>query len=228
MGSNMFPAAIIFDMDGVITDSEPLQMEAERLVCDKFDISVPLEEWKNFKGKTNRDIFSYILKKYSEKPLSVQQLIDEKRKKYIEISTKKLTLVDGFLVFIEKIRKTVPLIALTTSSSAIVQKFVFDKYNLHKYFDVITTGDEVKNGKPHPEPYLLTVNKLGVRPQDVVVIEDSDNGVISAKASGCVVVAITTSFPRKVLASKGADHVVDSFGEITVLMENKILKREKV
>ena len=211
--------AIIFDMDGVITDSEPLQMKAERLVCDKFGISVPLEEWKNFKGKTNRDIFSYILKKYSSKPLPVQQLIDEKRKKYIEISSEKLTLVDGFLDFIEKIRKMVPLIALTTSSSAIVQKFVFDKYNLHKYFDVITTGDEAKNGKPHPEPYSLTISKLGVKPQDAIVIEDSDNGVISAKAAGCTVVAIMTSFPRGILASKRADYVVDSFDEIMILMD---------
>lgn len=225
MANKIFPEAIIFDMDGVITDSEPLQMEAERLVCDKFGISVPLEEWKNFKGKTNKDIFSYIIKEYSDKPLPVQQLVDEKRKKYIEISSEKLTLVDGFLDFIEKIRKMVPLIALTTSSNAIVQKFVFDKYNLNKYFDVITTGDEVKNGKPHPESYLLTVNKLGVRPQDAIVIEDSDNGIISAKAAGCTVVAITTSFPQEVLASKGADYVVDSFSEIMILMGNKILRR---
>lgn len=207
-------------MDGVITDSEPLQVEAEKWVCEKFNIVVPETAWSGFKGKTNRDIFSYICEHFVERPLSVDALIEAKRGRYIEIAQRKLALIDGSKDFLIRVRQNIPLIGLATSSSSVVQAFVFDRYDLHGYFDVVVTGDQVVRGKPHPEPYLCAMEKLGVFPEETIVIEDSDNGIISAKAAGCAVIGITTSFPREILKSCGADYVVDSFGEMDELFHS--------
>ncbi len=210
--------AIIFDMDGVITDSEPLQVEADQWVCEMNGIVVKGADLSHFKGKPNRDTFAYIINTFTDGSLSVSDLVDQKRKRYMEISRERLTLVPGSRKFLAYARKKIPKIALATSSNRMIQKFTFDKFNLHRYFDVVTTGDEVTNGKPHPEPYLLTLKKLQVLPKGVYVVEDSGNGVLSAKAAGCQVIGITTSFPKEILFEKGADFVVDSFEEMYVLI----------
>ncbi len=210
--------AIIFDMDGVITDSEPLGLEADRWVCAMHGISVPETEWAGFKGKPNRDTFAHIVHTFTDGSLSVSDLVDQKRKRYMEISRERLLLVPGSEAFVAHTRKKISRIALTTSSSRMIQQFVFDKFNLYHYFDEITTGDEVVNGKPHPEPYLLTLSKLGVNPETTFVVEDSGNGILSAKAAGCQVIGITTSFPKKALLEKGADFVVSSFKEMYSLI----------
>ncbi len=211
--------AIIFDMDGVIVDSEPVGLEADRWVCEKHGITVPETEWINFKGRPNRDVFAHIVRLFTDGSLSASDLVDQKRKRYMEISHENLALIHGSEEFLAYAREKFPKIALTTSSSRMIQQFVFDKFRLHHYFDEITTGDEVTNGKPHPEPYLLTLGKLVANPETTFVIEDSDNGVLSAKAAGCTVIGITTSFTRKILLEKGADFVVDSFEEMYSFLE---------
>jgi beta-phosphoglucomutase-like phosphatase (HAD superfamily) len=91
-------------------------------------------------------------------------------------------------------------------------------FNLSPYFSTIITGEDVINGKPHPEPYLKTAEKLGVAPANALVIEESLNGVRSGKGAGCRVIAITTSFPRESLIEIQADYVVDSFAELERLL----------
>ena len=90
-------------------------------------------------------------------------------------------------------------------------------FNLRPFFSTITTGEDIIKGKPHPEPYLKTAEKLGVAPPNALVIEDSVNGVRSGKAAGCRVIAITTTFPRESLMEVQADYVVDSFAELEQL-----------
>ncbi len=214
--------AIIFDMDGVIVDSEPLQAEADRWVCETNGIFVEDIDLSHFKGKPNRDTFAYLINTFTDGSLSVSDLVDQKRKRYMEISRERLTLVPGSEEFLAYARKKISKIALATSSNRMIQKCTFDKFDLHRFFDTVTTGDEVTNGKPHPEPYLLTLKKLQISPERVYVIEDSGNGVLSAKAAGCRVIGITTSFSREFLLEKGADMVVDSFEEIRMFISSKL------
>jgi len=96
---------------------------------------------------------------------------------------------------------------------------IFNKFNLSDYFDVIVTKEEIKNGKPHPEPFLKTASKIEILPENCLVIEDSDNGIIAAKKAGCLVIGITTSLSREKLQEVGADHVVDSFDELEKILE---------
>lgn len=202
---------IIFDMDGVIIDSEPLQVSAEKHVCSNNRLHVPNHEWLTFKGKTHRDIFDYIIRTYGDDSMSVDALIEQKRT-YVKRHLHNVKLIPGILGLLSHLRNFRPAkkIALTTSNVRAIQEMVFDRMHLDMYFDKIVTGDDVKNGKPDPEPYIFTTQQLRARAEQCVVIEDSDNGIRSAKAAGCYAVGITTSFTREHLLVAGADFVVDS------------------
>jgi beta-phosphoglucomutase-like phosphatase (HAD superfamily) len=104
--------------------------------------------------------------------------------------------------------------ALTTSAPRELQELAFGQFDLSGYFGVVVTGDDVSQGKPHPEPYLKTAEKLGRAPSHCVVVEDSTNGVRSAKAAGCPTVGLATSFSAETLAAAGSDLTVATFSEL--------------
>lgn len=210
--------AVIFDMDGVIVDSEHIHVAAEKAACRAFGIRIPHSEWDGFKGKTAIDIAGYILSTYSKGGITPQQFVERKTALYLEIAATELIPIDGAVSFIAAARSVFDRCALTTSSNRTIQDLVFCNLHLHRLFDVVITGDEVVNGKPHPEPYLKTIGQLGLLPSECIVIEDSDNGIISAKAAGCKTVGITTSYPADRLYGYGADLVVASFAELSALL----------
>ncbi len=206
--------AFIFDMDGVLVDSEALYVKVEQAICRNHGIDIPASEWDHFTGKTNQAIFSYILSNFAAtSSLHVDDLIEEKRQ-LVKSSLHQTPLFAGAIGFLKFIRDRFPLVALTTSSSKGIQELLFSIHNLSPYFDVVVTGDQVSQGKPSPEPYLLTMEKLGVTSQEAIVLEDSDNGVLSAKAAGCLAIGITNSFPAEVLQCVGADIIVASFDQL--------------
>lgn len=207
--------ALVLDMDGVMVDSEPLQVEAERLVCQRYGIEIPLSEWKYFKGKKNLAIFTYIIENFAaDKTLDPQKLSQEKRLIYLELIHRVLPFPDA-VDFVKKERTRWEKLGVATSGSRLVQEQILKRFALLSYFDTIVTGDDVVGGKPDPEPYLLAAHRLGVSPERCVVVEDADNGILSAKAAGCRAYGITTSFPRERLLEVGADVVVDSFQELS-------------
>ena len=211
--------AVIFDMDGVIVDSEPLHVAAEKAACEYFGIDVPDYEWQGFKGMTALDIARNITAKYTNDRINPFTFVDVKTVMYLDVARKKLLPIPGALEFIASARKRFHRLALTTSSNRAIQELVFEKYSIGKHFDAVVNGDEIPAGfgKPDPQPYITTLVKLDVCASDAVVIEDSDNGIISAKRAGCTVIGITTSFDRHRLLDAGADRIVDSFSELQFL-----------
>ncbi len=207
--------AIIFDMDGVIVDSEAIHVQAEKKACQHFGIDIPFSEWDGFKGRTAIDIACHIINCYSTGGVSPQAFVECKTKLYLELAATELQEIDGAIRFIAGVQSFFELCALTTSSNQAIQQLVFDRFDLGRYFDEVVTGDEVTNGKPHPEPYLTTAVRLGVWPSRCLVIEDSDNGILSAKAAGCRAVGLTTSYSAERLYGCGADLVVGSFAELS-------------
>ena len=109
-------------------------------------------------------------------------------------------------------------IALATSGSPRNRESSLRMLGLEDAFQCIVDRGSVTNFKPHPEVFLKAAAGLGSAPGECMVIEDSVNGVTAAKAAGCRVVALTTSFPRSQLTELGPDHVVDSFAEIAALL----------
>ena len=130
-----------------------------------------------------------------------------------------LELFEGFVELADFLKPRCQM-ALATSNSSEVQKAVFNKFKLHKYFASIVTSEDVLVGKPHPEAYLTAFERLGLRPGECVVVEDSVNGVKSAKAAGASVIAVTHSFPRKAL--READFVVENLAGALKLFREQL------
>ena len=203
--------AVIFDMDGVIADSEHLHFEAEKAILQAHGIEAPWSEWHKFTGLTDEKIFRYIVDNYTDGSYSPGELMEAKYGMFITLLIEKVQPIPGVLEFIQQARSSFKKLAVTTSSLVRTQQVVFDKFQLTECFDVIVTGDHITHGKPHPEPYLKTVAELGLPAERCTVFEDSLNGIKSAKEAGCKVIGVGSSFSRKALLQAGADAAIEDF-----------------
>lgn len=200
--------AIVFDMNGVIADDERLHEEAYRQVMTNHGLKLSKEEYQNeYMGSPNPVNFKKIKEKYGLAE-DVDTLLREKSAAYLELAKKYLKPVAGaeraIKIFAKKHR-----LALVSSSPLEEVQMVLQHFQVDQYFSVIVSGDDVKIGKPDPEPYLLAAKRLGVPPSQCMVFEDSKQGIISAKAAKMKVVALSTNLSPEDL--KLADLVVGDF-----------------
>lgn len=203
--------AIIFDLDGVIIDSEPLHVNTEKRLFSEYGITVESEDWIRFKGLTPRAVFEFVRSKYNlEEDLDI--FLEKKHRYLAEAYEGTLSLFPDFLPFVRRFRNGF-VFALTTSTRRPLTDWVLSKFRLKDIFQVVVTADDVVHGKPHPEPYTKTIQHLKLRSSECVVIEDSINGVISAKAAGAKCIAVTTSFEKHELPE--ADVFADRLEDIT-------------
>jgi beta-phosphoglucomutase len=218
---------IIFDMDGVIVDSNPIHEEAERLSFIEFGMNVPREEWRSFKGKTAHDIVRAVVSKYGSQAHDIDKIAERRTELFMEMAQDQMRLVPGAGEFIRKARQKYTKLAITTSSKQSVLEVSLTRYGLLQNFDAIVTGDEISKGKPDPQPYEITLAKMDAKAAETLVIEDedADNGVISAKRAGCYVAALTTSLDEQALLDAGADIVCSSYAALTNKLELEHLRR---
>ena len=125
-----------------------------------------------------------------------------------------VSLIQGIEDFVSISRARFNKLGLATSATLRDFSSVAQKYPLQTWFDVIITADDTAKHKPDPEPYLMAMAMLSVTGPETLVIEDSPNGIKSATAANCTVVAITTSFNSNELRLAGADMIVETFSEI--------------
>ena len=207
--------AIIFDMDGIIVDSEPAHVQAEKKVFKKHGVTASREDLRYFVGRTDEDVMTYIKQKYNI-TAEVEYLVSEKRLLYRAFRRNHLRLMDGFRELAQELFSKYPL-ALTTSSIKKDTDFVLEKFKLHDLFKVVVTAEDVTRTKPDPEPYARTVELLGLRPEQCVVIEDAINGLVSAREAGTATIGLASTFPAETLMEH-ADAVAESLSEIPQIL----------
>lgn len=205
--------AVIFDLDGVIIDSEPLHAEALRRAGRALGFEVTPDMDDRFRGITEAVEIDYLVAQYAHLHLTHAQVAAAKRAAYDGLFDQ-LTLVEGVDVFIRRCWDHGFALGLATSAQAVNQQRAFARFGLTPFFCAVVTSDDVINSKPHPEPYLKAAQRLAVAPTHCLVIEDSLNGVRSAKAAGCQVAGVTTTTARPDLLAAGADVVVHDYGEL--------------
>lgn len=211
--------AIIFDMDGVLTDSERYQQDAERYVLSNYGVVPTKGEWESFTGRTNRQIFTYIQKAYCLH-VPIDKMIAEKRAIVLEKMRTVVEPIPGAMDYVKMISSEKKLkIGLVTSSIFEHVEVVLSRFGIFSCFDAMVTGDEVMKGKPDPEPYLMAIEKLGVDAASCVVIEDSINGMKSARSAGAKVIGITTTFTADIIKPY-CDWVAASYKEIQNIVDN--------
>lgn len=188
--------SVHFDMDGVIANTEPLHVAAEQQTCKNFNFSINPEQWGGFKGQTADAIFGYLLSTYGNADTqTVGQLMDHKTQLFLDMASQHLEPIDGALDFLQWTKDTFEIVTLVTSSNRRVQQCITKHFGIEYLFDNVVTGDDIVNGKPHPEPYLRSLEQTNTDAEHALVIEDSKSGIKSALAAKCCVLAIATSHP---------------------------------
>ncbi len=174
----------IFDMDGVIIDSEPLHLKAVEMVLKEHSLDITDDELYTYIGISNIKMWTDFKKKYI-----IESEIEELLKKQVGYSsqiyeTAELVAINGISELISDLKSKGITIGLASSSSRRFIEFVLKGLKIYEYFDVIVSGDEVKKGKPEPDIFLLAAELMGVEPCRCLVLEDSANGVRGAKSAG--------------------------------------------
>ena len=200
-------------MNGVITDDEDLHELATKEVFKSIGINLSPEDYRKFcLGRTDIAAFTDLLEEFEIRDQNKDQLIAIKSLRYQELIKGNLKVYSGVIQLIKDLYQNYTL-ALTSSSTFAEVRAVVDKLEIEDLFKIIVTSKDVEHGKPHPEPYFLTAEKLNVRCEDCLVIEDSENGIRSAKAAGMKCIAITnTEHPNKLTK---ADRIVDNYSLLT-------------
>ena len=205
---------VIFDMDGVIVDTEPVHRYAYYQLFDELNITVPEEMYTSFTGFSTRNTFQ-ILKTNFDLSQDVEDLIQEKRTIFNDaFDTKEdLTLLDGVENLIKDLHQNGMQLIVASSASKVTIDRVFTRFNLHQYFSHIVSGEDFPQSKPHPAIFEHAAS-LSIAPKEnCIVIEDSTNGVKAANAAGIFCVGYQ-SFHSKDQNLATADIVINDFNAI--------------
>jgi beta-phosphoglucomutase len=213
------PAALIFDMDGVLVDSEPLHKRAKELMFSEVGFVLPEPVYDSYKGRPDATMIPEVLGK---RGLSADEIAEWLHRKHqifekIEHEMKPVPGAAEFVLW----AKTRYRIALATSATARNRGVALKLLGIGNPFESIVDADRKHRPKPDPEVFQIAMRDLGLDSGDCWIIEDSRNGLRAAKAAGCVAVGITTTFNRDQLRESAADVVVDSFDELRRLLQKK-------
>lgn len=205
------PLALIFDLDGVLVDSEPLHQRAKELAFAEFGIVLPQSVYDEIKGRPDEVTVREILDARGAPHLFAE--VTQRKRAFFQTIEHELHEVPGAVDFIRWARPRFR-IALATSSKPNNRELAFRVLGVGEHFESVVDAGRHQRPKPDPQVFQVALADLGLAPKDCWIIEDSINGVKAAKAAGCVTVGITTTFERAKLLTAGADFVVDSFGEL--------------
>ncbi len=205
--------AILFDMDGVIINSEPIHSKVESSLLVELGAKVTEDDFLKYAGMPFDAIAADVLKKDKDDPV-IKDVVKKKFDRMLPLCEKELKTYPNVTETLKQLKKEFSL-ALASSSISVFIKYVIKKFNLSDNFDVVVSAaDDVKNGKPAPDIFLKAAEKLNVKPEECVVVEDALNGIKAAKAAGMKCIANTNSFPKDKLTE--ADLIIDNFNELTI------------
>jgi HAD superfamily hydrolase (TIGR01509 family) len=205
---------VIFDMDGVIVDTELVHRYAYYKQFGELNIVVPEEMYTSFTGLSTRNTFQK-LKEHFQLDQEVEDLILRKRSIFNDAfdSKEDLALLEGVENLIKDFHQNGMQLIVASSASKVTIDRVFRRFDLHQYFTHIVSGEDFPKSKPHPAIFLHAAS-LSVAPKEnCIVIEDSTNGVKAAKAAGIFCVGYN-SFHSKDQDLSLADVVVNHFDEL--------------
>lgn len=183
-------SAVIFDMDGVIINSEPIYQQIEKEMFRELDIQVDAELYRTFVGLKTQEMWSIIVNRFH---LSHQtaDLDKEEEKRYLDSVHHQngMLPVEGSIQLIRLLKEQRYWLALASSNSSRAVRAVLEKFELKGYFHHTVSGDQVIKSKPDPEIFLKTAGLLKQRPENCLVIEDSSNGINAARKAGMKCIA---------------------------------------
>ena len=206
---------VIFDMDGVIVDTEPVHHYAYNQHFKLLNIEVNAEMYASFTGNSTMNIFERLKIQFNLDE-EVNALVETKRNLFNDAFDNKedLYLLDGVGDLIKDLYDNGMQLILASSSATVTINRVFNRFGLHKYFTHIVSGEDFPKSKPHPAIFLRAAELANTPVENCIVIEDSTNGIIAAKAAGIYCIGYD-SFHSKLQDYSLADVVITDFKELS-------------
>ncbi len=215
--------AVIFDFDGVITDSEILHFRAFNAVLTQYGFQLTKPEYyKKYLGMSDADCFRALI---AEGRLPIQEpqirsLGQQKTRVFEKLAKTEGKIIEGVREFLDTLSAAKVPIAICSGALRAEIELILDEAGLRNYFDAIVSAEEVTRGKPDPEGFLLALEKLNdlwpepITAERCIVVEDSHWGLKAAKAAGMRTIAVTNTYGAAQL--KQADKVVARLDELTM------------
>lgn len=215
--------AVIFDFDGVITDSEILHLRAFNKVLAQFGVEILKKDYyKKYLGYTDSDCFKQLITEglLKKDESTIPSLIEQKHKTFEQLAKSDGKTIEGVKEFLNLLAQNKIPAAICSGALRVEIELILEEAKLRHFFVEIVSAEQVKKGKPHPEGFLLTLKKLKescdvpVSAEQCIVIEDSHWGIQAAKAAGMHCIAVTNSYEAEQL--KQAEKIVANLKELTM------------
>lgn len=206
--------AFIFDMDGVIIDSEPIHTRTKMLTFQHFGIEFNQADYVHYMGRPTRDMFKEVAE-LRQRDIDIDDMTAYKHKLFFDIlaNDNAIAPIGGVRELICNLQQRSVKLALASSSRRKIINLVLDRFSLGRYFSSVLAGSELPKAKPDPAIYLLSAQRLGVAPHECVVLEDAAAGVLAAKRAGMYVIGyrnLNSGYQDLSLA----DEVVNRYSDI--------------
>lgn len=205
---------VIFDMDGVIVDTEPVHHYAYNQHFKKLNIEVSPEMYASFTGNSTKNTYEKIKANFDVVE-EIPDLVETKRNLFNDAfdSKEDLCLIEGVENLIKELNSNGMQLVLASSSANVTIDRVFTRFGLHKYFTHLVSGEDFPNSKPHPAIFQHAAKLSGTSVENCIVIEDSTNGILAAKAAGIFCIGYD-SINTKLQDYSKADIVIRDFSEV--------------
>ena len=213
--------AIIFDMDGVLVNSEPLHRKAYFDMFEEFNLNVSNRLYESFTGKSTSAICKELCEIF-DLSISHEKLMLSKRKHFKTIfdNDPEFQMIDGALSLIKDYFYNNLTLILASSASMTNINRIFKKFDLDKFFKAKISGADLKESKPNPEIFIKAAKLSGFNKSECIVIEDSTNGITASKSAGIYCIGFNSPNSKNQNYNK-ADLVVSNFNEIRFDYLNK-------
>lgn len=207
------PAAVLFDLDGVLLDSEPLHFAALNRVLSREGVAVTEREFFQFLGQTNRTAWQHWVRRFSlPEPLDVY--VRRWDEAVLEIAAESpISAAPGVVELLRLLAEHDIPAAVASSSSTLLVESKLERLQLTSFFRTIVGANDILRSKPDPEVFLLAASRLGTRAEHCLVIEDSPNGILAGRRAGMRVLAVRTPYTTDASLA-AADIIVGSLGEV--------------
>ncbi|MGG5318028.1 HAD family hydrolase [Enterococcus sp. AZ072] len=189
--------AVIFDMDGVLIDTEKVSKQAFTEAFESVGLNFTEELYQQILGRSLKDI-EVFLEETFQHPSIARQIIQQREIEFAKYyQTHPVEVKSGIFDFLAFIKNRRLKTAVATSAKESIAVPLLEQAGLIQHFDTFTFGSQVKEAKPHPELFLKAADSLAVRPEEAVVIEDSESGIIAANQGGFQAVFIPETEPTQ-------------------------------
>ena len=208
--------AFLFDMDGVLIDSEPIHTRVKRDTLEHFGIDAEID-FSAYMGRTSKILFSDAITKAGRTDLTPSILADYKHERYLDIlkNDNAIQPIEGARELLLRLSEERIPMALASSSARQVIDVVLEKFDFRRFFSSVLSGADLPASKPDPAVYRISAERLGTAPSECVVLEDASSGIAAAKAAGMRCIAFKNPNSGNQDLS-GADWIVYHLSEIDI------------